>query len=292
MSASAPSRPVLGVLWMLLSGLAFIGVNTGVRFVGDALPAPQSAFLRFAWSFLFLLPALLPLIKEGVPKAAWPLVGGRAVAHTVAVSLWFFAMTSIPMAEVTAIGYLNPICVTIGAAVLFSERLAFRRIAAIALAIIGTLIVLRPGLREVGAGHVAQIAASVCFAASYLFVKPISQYFSAAKLVAIFSASVTLGLLPLALWVWVPVTLEQMAIMGVVASMGTLAHYAMTRAFAEAPLTVTQPVIFLQLIWASLIGLAIFGEPIDGYVLLGGGLIILAVCYITFREAQLRRAEG
>lgn len=292
MSAANVNRPVIGVLWMLVSGLAFIGVNTGVRYVGTALPASQSAFLRFAWSFVFLIPALLPLIKERIPSGAWPLIGGRAVIHTIAVSLWFFAMSRISMAEVTAIGYLNPVCVTIGAALLFAEKLALRRIGAIVVAIIGTLIVLRPGVREVGVGHLAQIAASVCFAGSYLFVKPLSQYLTPARLVAIFSASVTIGLLPLAVMAWVPVSLEQMAIMGLVAGAGTFAHYAMTRAFAEAPLTVTQPVTFLQMVWASLIGLAVFGEPVDGYVLLGGGLIIAAVCYITIREAQIKRAEA
>ena len=63
-----------------------------------------------------------------MPAGAWRLVLGRGVLHVVAVTLWFFAMARIPVAEVTAIGYLNPIVVTVGAALIFGERLAMRRI--------------------------------------------------------------------------------------------------------------------------------------------------------------------
>ena len=62
----------------------------------------------------------------------------------------------------------------------------------------------------------------------------------------------------------------------------------MTLAFRAPPVTVTQPVTFLQLIWATLVGLLLFGEPIDGYVILGGALIVAAISYIALRVARLR----
>ena len=63
----------------------------------------------------------------------------------------------------------------------------------------------------------------------------------------------------------------------------------MTLAFAAAPLTVTQPVTFLQLVWAVLLGAFAFGEGIDGWVVLGGTVIMAAVSFITWREAVARR---
>ena len=63
----------------------------------------------------------------------------------------------------------------------------------------------------------------------------------------------------------------------------------MTFAFRSAPLTVTQPVGFLQLIWAVAVGYLLFGESIDAFVIVGGVTIIGAVLYITLREAQLKR---
>ena len=74
-----------------------------------------------------------------------------------------------------------------------------------------------------------------------------------------------------------------------VALAATLGHYCMTRAFKVAPMTVTQPVTFLQLIWATLLGALVFGEGIDSFVLLGGAIIIAAISLVTLGEARDRR---
>jgi len=66
-------------------------------------------------------------------------------------------------------------------------------------------------------------------------------------------------------------------------------HYALTRAFQAAPLTVTQPVGFLQLVWAALLGVLLFGEPLDPFVFIGVGMVVAAATYISHREAQAAR---
>jgi drug/metabolite transporter (DMT)-like permease len=282
-------RPLMGVVWMLASGLSFVGVTGVVRHLGTDLPAAQSAFLRFAFGVVFLLPSLLPLLRNGLPAGTGRLFILRGFVHSAAVLCWFFAMARIPVAEVTAIGYLNPVLVTLGAAVFFGEQLAWRRLLAVAVALIGALIILRPGLREVSLAHLSQLSAAMFFAGSYLFAKRLSQLASAGTVVAVMSLFVTLTLAPYAAAVWVPVSFTQLAWLAVVAGCATLGHYFMTRAFAAAPLTVTQPVTFLQLVWATLLGTIVFGEPVDAYVLLGGAVIIGAISYITWREASVRR---
>ena len=77
-----------------------------------------------------------------------------------------------------------------------------------------------------------------------------------------------------------------------VACFATAGHYTMTLAFAAAPLTVTQPVTFLQLVWAVLLGALVFDEGFDGWVILGGTIIMAAVSFITWREAVARRREA
>lgn len=291
MNAPSPQtdRPVQGVLWMLATGLSFVVVNGIVRHLGTALPAPQSAFIRFLWGFLFLIPSLAPVFRHGFAPRVWRLFALRGALHTVAVMLWFFAMARITISEVTAIGYLNPIIVTIGAALFFGEGFAWRRMLAIAVAVVGALIVLRPGLRELSPGHWAQLAAAVGFGLSYLTARQLSRLAPAGVVVAMMAVTVTIGLAPFAALVWQPVTLVQGLWLGGVAVFATLGHYCMTRAFACAPMTVTQPVTFLQLVWATLLGWLMFGETVDPYVLFGGALIIAAISYMTFREAQLKR---
>jgi drug/metabolite transporter (DMT)-like permease len=79
--------------------------------------------------------------------------------------------------------------------------------------------------------------------------------------------------------------------MFLVACFATAGHYTMTLAFAAAPLTVTQPATFLQLVWAVILGAVMFGEPIDGWVILGGVVIMASVSFITWREAVAQRKK-
>jgi len=290
--SSTAARPVAGILWMVLTGLLFVCMTAIVKYLGLAIPAPQSAFLRFAMGLPLVLPMIWPILRARLTPRQWGLFGARGVVHTLATTLWFFAMTRIPLAEVTAMNYLNPIWVTIGAALFLGERLAARRLIAIAAAMLGALVILRPGLREVEAGHLAMLGTAVFFAAGYLIAKRLSGELSATVIVGMLSISVTIGLAPLALAVWVPVTLVQLGWFALAAVFATAAHYTMTFAFAAAPLTVTQPVTFMQLVWAVTLGAVMFGEPVDGMVILGGAIIMAAVSFITWREAMARRAAA
>lgn len=283
------NRPVEGVLWMLATGLCFVAVTGSVRYLGTGLPAAQSAFLRFVFGSVLLAPVLARVLRAGLPKGSLSLFAVRGALHSLATVLWFYAMARLPVAEVTAIGYLNPIVVTLGAAVLLGEKLAARRLTAIAVALLGALIVLRPGLRELSPGLLAQLSAAIFFGLSYLIVKRLSALASATEVVAMMSLTVAIGLLLPALAVWVRPDLTQIAILVLVTLFATAGHYCMTRAFVAAPLAVTQPVVFLQLIWATLLGAFVFGEAVDPYVLAGGAMIIAAISYMTWREAQLRR---
>ena len=284
-----PDRPIIGALWMGLAGLCFIGVYIGVKYVGTRLPAAESAFIRYALGLVFLLPVARTLWCEGLPWHVVTLGAGRAFLHTFAVTLWFYAMARIPVAEVSAMGYLTPIFVTLGAVFIMRERLALRRGLAIVVAMMGMLVILRPGFREVSMGHLAMLGTTLCFGVSYLIAKRLTDLASADMIVALLSIGVTIGLIPLAIPVWVTPTTPEVGTLFAVAAFAVAGHYSMTFSFRYAPLTVTQPDGFLQLVWAVAIGYLLFGESVDAFVLLGGVIIIGAVLYITLREAQLKR---
>ncbi len=285
-------RPLRGVAWMVLSGLSFVGVNGVVKHLGTDLPAVQSAFIRFAYGVVFFLPMLGPILRARYPAPVWRLFGLRGALHVVAVVFWFYAMARVPVAEMSAIAFLNPVIVLVIAGLLLGEGLNARRLGVAAAAMAGALIVLRPGLREVTPGHWAQLAATLAFAASYIFAKRLAGLVPPGQVVAMLSFSVTLGLLPGALWVWQPVSPVQLGWLGVVGALATLGHYAMTQAFRVAPLAVTQPVTFLQILWSSALGALAFAEPVDPWVIAGGAVIIGAVSLNTWAETRAERARA
>ena len=174
-------------------------------------------------------------------------------------------------------------------ALFLGERLAFRRIIAIFFALLGALIILQPGFREVSSGHIAMLIAAVLFAVSFLIAKMMADEMNPIIVVAMLSITVTIGLAPFAIAAWVTPTLTQLFWLLMVAAIATIGHYLMTLAFRAAPLTVTQPMVFLQLIWAAILGATMFGEPIDGWVVLGGLITMASVSFITWREAVLKR---
>lgn len=287
--AISGDAPIKGVFWMLVTGLCFVAVTALVKFLGNRIPPAESAFLRYLLGLVFLIPMIGTLRRAKITPRLWALFASRGIIHSGGVILWFYAMTQIPLAEVTAMNYLSPVYVTLGAALFLGETLAARRIAAVLVALIGAAIILRPGFREISPGHIAMLFTAMAFGASYLLAKFTVDGTNPVVVVAMLSIWVTLGLAPFALAVWVSPTLEELMILFAVACFATLGHFTMTLAFAAAPVTVTQPVTFLQLIWATLLGALVFAEPVDIWVGLGGGLILGAISFITWREAVLKR---
>ncbi|WP_052026169.1 DMT family transporter [Oceaniovalibus guishaninsula] len=271
---------------MLLTGVLFVGVTAIVKHLGDHIPAPQAAFLRYAMGLVFLLPVLGQFRRADLGAREWRLFAMRGGLHAAGVMLWFYAMTQIPIAEVSAMGYLAPVYVTVGAALFLGERLAWPRITAILVALAGVVVILRPGFREISPGHLAMLGQAVLFAGSYLIAKRLSDSVAPGIVVAMLSLGVTVGVAPFALAVWVTPTPVELAWLFTVACIATAGHMTMTLAFQAAPITVTQPVTFLQLVWAVALGYFVFGEGVDVWVIAGGAVILGAVLVITVREAR------
>jgi drug/metabolite transporter (DMT)-like permease len=286
---SGQNQPVTGVIWMVLTGLNFVAVTAIVKHIGNDIPAAQSAFLRYFLGLVFLIPMIRPILAAHLTKRQLKLFAARGVVHTIAVILWFFAMARIPIADVTAMNYLSPVYVTLGAALVLKEALPPRRLAAVIIALVGAIVILRPGFREIDQGHIAMLGTALMFAAGYLIAKQLSGEVSAAVVVGMLSITVTIGLAPFAWAVWVPVAWSDIGWLFLVACFATAGHYTMTLAFAAAPLTVTQPVTFLQLIWAVAMGALVFNEPVDGWVVFGGAIIMASISFITWREALAKR---
>lgn len=194
------NQSIIGILWMVLTTILFVAVTATVRFLEGEVPAPQAAFLRYLIGTLLLTPALVTLIKVKPEKALMNKFILRGLVHSIGVTMWFYAMSVMPVAEVTAIGFLTYIFVSVGASIFLKEKLHKHRLSAILISFIGALIILRPGFKEIGNGQIGMLIATIVFTASYLIAKIVSKERSSSEIVAMLSIFTTIFLFPSAIY--------------------------------------------------------------------------------------------
>jgi drug/metabolite transporter (DMT)-like permease len=249
----------------------------------------QAAFIRYAFGIVLVVPVILRVGLYGLLSTRIHLHASRGLVHGIGVMLWFYAMSRLPIAEVTALGFTTPIFTTAGAMLILGERVKNYRVAGILVGFIGALIVLRPGLRIIDFGAVAMLIAAPLFACSLLMAKVATKTESSSVIVALLSIFCTLTLLPLALVYWRTPTTEEWSLLFLTAIFATLGHYCLTRAFQSAELSALQPFSFLQLVWATLLGLVVFSEQPDLWLWLGAGVIVFSATWIGRQEVRSSR---
>ena len=288
--AAIPAN-VRGMVWMGLSGLIFASFMSIVRLLSQDMHPVQVSFLRYALGLIFLVPLLMRMQVSDFREARLSLHALRGVTHGIAVMLWFYAMSRISIAEVSAIGFTSPVFATLGAAIVLGERLRMRRIMAIAAGLLGAFIIIRPGFTEVDPGAIAMLMAAPIFGFSDVIAKLLMRRESGPAVVGFLSLFVTLVSLGPAIYVWEHPTLEQWGLLALTAGLANLGHLTMVQAFKIAEMSAVQPVKFLQLFWAALIGFLVFSELPSVWTWIGSAIIVLSAYYIARREAALKAKQ-
>ena len=194
-------------------------------------------------------------------------------------------MARIPVSEVTAIGYITPIFVSIAAFIFLKETFSISIIGALAICMIGMIIIIRPTTSGIATGQLSMIIATLFFAASYILAKKLSETESTLEILVALNLIVTLTLSPFAIAFWVTPSLQEVLFLSVVALFATAGHFTMTIALKLAPITITQPISYVQIVWASGIGFIFFGEKISLWFTLCAALIILSSLYVTYTSS-------
>lgn len=278
-----------GLLWSITAGLMFVRLNTVMRTLALQLDAFQTQFLRYFAGLAVLAPLVL---RGGLAGLRPRSVGGqfaRGALHTFGLGLWFIAIAHIPLADTTAIGFTTPIFVMIGAAWVLREPMRADRWAAALLGLAGVLIVVGSQLAGSG-GLYTLLMLSTCpvFAASFLFTKALTRYERPEVIVLWQTITVSAFSLPLALLHWQWPTLMQWLGFLLSGLLGTAGHYCLTRSFSVADISATQSVKFLDLVWAALLGWAVFGDAPSQSTLLGGFVIFASTLWIAHRQRRAR----
>ena len=271
---------------MVVTTLLFAIVTGIVRYIGSDIPAPVAAFIRYIISTIFFIPLIVRMFILERNRSNRRVYWSRGLAHGFGVILWFFAMARIPVSEVTAIGYITPIFVSIAAFIFLKETFSMSIIGALAICMIGMIIIIRPTTSGIATGQLSMIIATLFFAASYILAKKLSETESTLEILVALNFVVTLTLAPFAIAFWVTPSFQEVLFLGVVALFATAGHFTMTMALKLAPITITQPISYVQIVWASGIGFIFFGETVTLLFSIGASLIILSSLYVTYTSSS------
>ena len=285
---STRHRNLRGIAWLMLSLPCFQSMNVMLRHVAADLPPVETMFFRNLFGFIILLPLLLrsPSVLRTRQLGMNAL---RGLTHLGGMVAWVYALTLIPLATAAALVFSTPVFVAIGAVLFFGERPGGQRWAAIGLGFVGVLIIMQPGVEAISLGALVVLGASVFQGAAKMMVKLIVRTDSTMSTVFHLNLQMALfGLVPTIIF-WRTPTLAHLGWFALMAAVGTVAHYSLTRAIEHADFTALQPFEFVQLAWAALLGYAFFAEIPANHVLLGGAVIIAATSWMVHHEARRGR---
>lgn len=202
----------------------------------------------------------------------------RNLCHFAGQNLWFYALTIIPLAQLFALEFTSPIWVMFLAAVFLNERITRARLATAMLGFVGVLFVARPNISGIEPGVLIAALAAIGFAGSAITTKQLTKTDSITCILFWLTAmQAVFGLLTAAadLSVTLP-SLRATPWIGLVAICGLGAHFCLTKALSIAPASVVMPIDFLRLPLIAVVGMLFYGEALEIWVFVGGGLIFLA----------------
>ena len=279
------------IFWMVVTTLLFAIVTGIVRYIGSDIPAPVAAFIRYIISTIFFFPLIVKMFILERNRSNKRFYWARGLAHGFGVILWFFAMARIPVSEVTAIGYITPIFVSIAAFIFLKEHFSISIIGALVICMMGMIIIIRPTTSGIAIGQLSMVIATLFFAASYILAKKLSSTESTLEILVALNFIVTVTLTPFAIAFWVTPSIQEVLFLSIVALFATAGHFTMTMALKLAPITITQPISYVQIVWASCIGFVFFGETISFWFSVGASLIILSSLYVTYTSSSKKNKD-
>lgn len=279
----AQARAGLAALWMLGAIVSFSAMAIAGREAGLTLDTFEIMTYR---SLVGVVIVAMVLTVTGrwhqVRRTRLGVHLLRNACHFTGQNLWFLAVTLVPLAQVFALEFTSPMWVIILSPLLLGEALTRRRMLAVVLGFAGILIVARPSPETVNAGILAAAACAVFFALTTILTKRLTRHEPTASILLWLTAmQLAMGLLA-AGWdgdmaLPAAATLPWLVLIGIA---GLTAHFCLTTALTLAPASVVVPVDFARLPAIAVLGMVIYGEALDAWVL-GGAAVICVANYLN-----------
>lgn len=273
-----------GILFMIGSVSFFSLMDAVAKILGARLDLSQILWARYGGQLLLVLLLFGPRLPQLLRTDHMGLQIFRALMQLGAAGCFFTALRSIGLTEATAVADLAPILITLGAALILREHVGPRRITGILAALIGALIILRPGSSVFSPASLWPLGTALCLAGYALATRHIGQKESSLTAL-LYSGLICTAIAGLALpFRWVAPSSTEITLMLAIGGIGTLGQLLLIRAYATAEASAVAPFSYAGLLTATLWGFLIFGELPDLWTILGALVITLAGLYVWHRE--------
>lgn len=274
-------RPLAAAGWMGLALCCFSAMAVAGREAAAEVDTFELMFYRSVIGAVIVVATLLATKRMHEVRARrMGLHLARNIAHFTGQNLWFFAVTVIPLAQLFAYEFTNPLWVALLAPLLLGERFTRNRIFAAFLGFCGILIVARPwesggAVAGFGVGQIAALGAAMGFAGSVLFTKLLGRTESTASILFFMTTMQAVMGLVMAGWdgdmIWPTTSWPWIVLVGFC---GLGAHFCVTTALSCAPASVVAPMEFARLPMIAVIGSVIYAEPLEAMVFVGAALVL------------------
>ncbi len=277
---------VRGALWILLSALIFTMTNSLIKYVGTTLDPFQMVFFRGLFGTMFLLPIVWHAGGMAVLKTQrMNFHLARGITGSLALMTIFYALTNMPLADVTGISFSRSLWVIILAVLFLGESIRWRRWTATLVGFCGVLVMVRPG-PEANPAAIAAVLNALFVAMSVVLIKRMTV--TEKPLTILFWGTLipTFVTLPPAIIVWQTPTNTELMLMAAIGAGLSVGHTCLIHGLRVGEATAVMPFDYTRLIFAGLAGYVFFLEIPDPYTIAGALLIIMATLYIARRESK------
>lgn len=277
------SERTKAVVCILISAFGFAMMNVFVRLAGD-LPSIEKSFFR---NLVSLVVALVLLWRSGQRSLRWgkgnlPYLLVRSAAGTLGILCNFYAVDHLLLANASMLNKMSPFFVLIFSYFLLKEKMTPTQVGVVVVAFLGSLLIVKPVLSNLALGpSLLGLLGGICAGLAYTMVRRLGlRGERGAYIVFFFSAFSCLSVLPWTATHFVPMTGQQLAMLLLAGAAATVGQFGITAAYTHAPAREVSVFDYSQVIFAALLGFAIFGDVPDwlsvwGYILIIGAAVVI-----------------
>jgi len=278
--------PVRAALWMGGALLTFSLMAVAVRELSRTMGTFEILFLRSFVSLVLVLAVLPYFGLAPLRTQRFGLHVVRNLFHFGGQFSWVYAIGLLPLATVFAIEFTMPVWTALLAMLILGERLNRGRVVMLVMGVVGILIILRPGVAEVSPAALVMLAGAFAYGATMVATKRLAGGESALAILFYMSlVQAPIAFLP-ALSGWVAPALADAPWIVATGASGLIAHFCLTRAFRIADATLVAPIDFLRLPLIAVIGMLLYGEPLEFATFVGAVVIFAGTYYSIRRESR------